>query len=207
MRHSTQGGRRAAAGTAGATGVPERQQRVVRQTEALGMSVMPRAIAWSESHVLFVDAAGGDEVLRIHDAASGAPLGRSRDWPRLSRGRMPFATDGTLFLWSDRERLAASPIAEPGAILWSLERTEIRGAVNAVAPAPVSNRELTETLSRVLRRPAIVPVPGFALRSLLGPLAGELLGSRRVVPARLLASGFTFRHATLESALAEELKG
>ncbi|MBK7951860.1 MAG: DUF1731 domain-containing protein [Deltaproteobacteria bacterium] len=48
-------------------------------------------------------------------------------------------------------------------------------------------------------------MPGFALRALLGPLAGELLGSRRVVPKRLLETGFVFRHPTLESALAAEL--
>jgi NAD dependent epimerase/dehydratase family enzyme len=49
----------------------------------------------------------------------------------------------------------------------------------------------------------VLPAPAFALRSALGPLAGELLGSKRVVPARLVASGFAFRHAALESALSD----
>lgn len=92
------------------------------------------------------------------------------------------------------------------AILFALEREDLRGAVNAVAPEAVSNLELTQTLARLLHRPALVPVPAFALRTLLGELAGELLGSRRVVPRRLLDAGFPFRYATLEAALAAELE-
>ena len=75
------------------------------------------------------------------------------------------------------------------------------GAVNAVAPHPVTNRELTRALGRVLGRPTILPVPGFAVRAALGELAGELLGSRRVVPAAAQQLGFSFRYAELEPAL------
>jgi uncharacterized protein (TIGR01777 family) len=80
-----------------------------------------------------------------------------------------------------------------------------RGAVNAVAPEPVRNRELTRALAAQLGRPALLPAPAFALRAALGELARELLDSRRVVPKRALERGFAFRHATLESALAAEL--
>lgn len=90
-------------------------------------------------------------------------------------------------------------------LLVALEREDLSGAINAVAPESVNNFELTRALARGLGRPAFIPVPGFALRALLGPLAGELLGSRRVVPKRLLELGFAFRHPTLESALAAEL--
>lgn len=79
------------------------------------------------------------------------------------------------------------------------------GPVNATAPQPVRNIELTRALARQLRRPALLPVPAFALRAALGELAVELLGSRKVLPARALAAGFSFHHPELGSALAQEL--
>jgi uncharacterized protein (TIGR01777 family) len=75
-------------------------------------------------------------------------------------------------------------------------------AVNIVAPAPVTNREFTDTLARALRRSARFPVPAFALRCAFGTMADEtLLASQRVAPAKLLATGFEFLHPTLEIAL------
>lgn len=79
---------------------------------------------------------------------------------------------------------------------------EVEGALNVVAPAPATNREFTKALARTLRRPAIVPTPGFALRLLLGQAADELLlSSTRAVPAGLTRAGFEFKHPTLEEAL------
>jgi len=80
---------------------------------------------------------------------------------------------------------------------------ELSGPVNAVAPEPLTNREFARTLARVLRRPAVVTIPAFALRLLFGEMAGGvLLSSTRVVPERLLNSGYIFQHRDLESALA-----
>jgi hypothetical protein len=79
------------------------------------------------------------------------------------------------------------------------------GPVNAVAPEPVRNAELTRALARALHRPALFPVPAFALRAALGEIASELLGSRRCQPRRALARGFAFAHPELASALAAEL--
>jgi hypothetical protein len=87
------------------------------------------------------------------------------------------------------------------AIAWLLEREDIAGAVNAGSPSPVTNAELTETLARVVRRPAVLPVPAFALRLALGEMAESLLASTRMRPARLLASGFRFRFPELGGAL------
>jgi uncharacterized protein (TIGR01777 family) len=93
-----------------------------------------------------------------------------------------------------------------GALRHALGTDAMRGPVNAVAPAPVTNAEFTRTLGRVLRRPTLVPMPAFAARLALGEMADELLlSSQRVMPARLLASGFAFRYPTLESALRHEL--
>ena len=79
------------------------------------------------------------------------------------------------------------------------------GAVNATAPNPVRNAELTRALGKVLRRPTLLPAPAFAIRAALGELADELLGSRRVIPGRALARGFEFRYPDLEDALEAEL--
>jgi uncharacterized protein (TIGR01777 family) len=76
------------------------------------------------------------------------------------------------------------------------------GPVNAVAPGPVRNAEFTRTLGVVLRRPTLLPLPAWAVRLLLGEMGQELLlASTRVVPARLEAAGFVFRHAAAEPAL------
>lgn len=87
----------------------------------------------------------------------------------------------------------------------ALSRDTESGPVNAVAPEPARNRELTRALGRVLGRPTFMRVPAFALRAALGELADELLGSRHVVSKRHEALGVRFRHADLESALRAEL--
>jgi uncharacterized protein len=83
-----------------------------------------------------------------------------------------------------------------------LQQPACRGALNTVAPGVVTNREFTATLARVLRRPAILPAPAWALGLVFGQMADEaLLASARAVPAALLASGYQFRQPDLESAL------
>jgi uncharacterized protein (TIGR01777 family) len=92
------------------------------------------------------------------------------------------------------------------ALVAAVERDALRGAVNVVAPAPVTNAEFTRTLARLLRRPAMIPVPALALRLLFGELAdAALLASQRVRPAVLERAGFGFRHPTLEEALRRAL--
>ena len=87
------------------------------------------------------------------------------------------------------------------AIVHLLEASDLRGPVNMVAPGAVRNAELTATLGRVLRRPAVLPVPRFALQIVLGEMVQDLLASAHVVPHRLVESGFEFRHPALEGAL------
>ena len=91
---------------------------------------------------------------------------------------------------------------EIGAIEYLLT-ANVSGAVNLTAPNPVTNAEFTKVLASVLKRPAIVPVPTFAPKILLGgELADALLFTgQRVIPAALNASGYVFKHTTLESAL------
>lgn len=93
-----------------------------------------------------------------------------------------------------------------GAIHHALQTPAIAGPMNATAPEPVTNRTFTATLARVLRRPALVPVPAFALRLLFGEMAdGTVLASQRVRPAVLEGAGFRFQHPSLSSALRFEL--
>lgn len=83
---------------------------------------------------------------------------------------------------------------------------EISGAVNLVAPNPVTNREFTRALGRVLRRPTVFPLPTMAARAVLGEMADELLlVSQRVSSARLEQSGFQFELPTVQEALAHLL--
>ena len=78
----------------------------------------------------------------------------------------------------------------------------LAGPVNAVAPAPATNRELTHVMGRVLGRPTLVPLPAIAVRLLLGEMGQALLlDSARVLPRRLERAGFRFRHPELEGAL------
>lgn len=89
-----------------------------------------------------------------------------------------------------------------GVIHHVLDRADIAGPVNAVAPEPVTNAVFTKTLGRVLGRPTIAPAPAFALRLVFGEMAdATLLASTRVRPERLLATGYRFRFPELEGAL------
>jgi len=87
----------------------------------------------------------------------------------------------------------------------ALADASFAGPVNAVAPNPVRNAELTRQIATRLHRPGVMRVPGFVVRALLGELAGELLGSRHVIPQRARDHGFHFTHEELASALAAEL--
>jgi uncharacterized protein len=86
-------------------------------------------------------------------------------------------------------------------------RNTVSGPMNAVGPAPVTNRQFTRALATALHRPAIFAVPEFALRVMFGELAQALLASQRVVPHVAVSAGYRFRYSSLEDALAEILGG
>jgi uncharacterized protein len=144
----------------------------------------------------------GTRVVRLR---IGVVLGS--DGGMLSRLLVPFRLglggafgSGRQWLsWIERDdlvRLIAHTIATP----------RMTGPVNATAPAPVTNAEFAAALGRALHRPALLRVPAWLLRLVAGDLARELLiGGQRVIPDKADVSGFAFRHATLESALAAML--
>ncbi|UIZ93238.1 TIGR01777 family oxidoreductase [Corynebacterium sp. CNCTC7651] len=83
----------------------------------------------------------------------------------------------------------------------------VRGPINATAPNPVTNKEMSATLADMLRRPDVLPIPKFGPKLILGKEGGEelALADQRVVPARAQAAGWRFRYPTLKAALAHEL--
>lgn len=109
----------------------------------------------------------------------GASLGNGKQW----------------FAWIHEQDLI-------NIFLFLLEHPEVKGPVNFTAPYPVSNRELTQTLSAVLHKPALpFPVPGFLLRLTHGESADIFLKGQRALPQKLLHKGYVFRFPTLTAAL------
>ena len=86
-------------------------------------------------------------------------------------------------------------------------KSGISGPMNAVGPSPVTNREFTRALAAALHRPAVFPIPAFALRVMFGELASVLLASQRVVPHVAVSAGYRFRYTSLDDVLGEILGG
>jgi len=142
----------------------------------------------------------GIRVVRLRSgvvlSAHGGALARQLPLFRLGVGGR---------LGSGRQWLSWISLAdEVGAVLHALDEPSLEGPVNATAPTPVTNRDFTAALGRALHRPAVLAVPGFALRVALGSdLASEMvLAGQRVLPAKLSASGYEFSHADIDTALA-----
>jgi uncharacterized protein (TIGR01777 family) len=121
----------------------------------------------------------------------------------LARMLLPFRLGVGGRLGSGRQYMSWITLDDALAALQRvLASEELRGAVNAVSPGPVTNAEFTAALGRALHRPAVLPVPAFALRLALGGLADEaLLASARVRPRVLEAAGHAFLHPQLDGAL------
>jgi uncharacterized protein len=92
-------------------------------------------------------------------------------------------------------------------IEFAIADTALSGPVNAVAPNPVTNADFTRALAKALHRPAIFPVPAFALKILFGEMSQILLGGQRVLPQAALRAGFQFRFAQLSEALRQSIVG
>jgi uncharacterized protein (TIGR01777 family) len=119
------------------------------------------------------------KILPIFRAGLGGELGSGRQW--------------------------ISWIALPDAIRvieFALQTASLSGPINLVAPNPVTNSDFTRALGHALHRPAVLRVPAFALRWAIGQMAQDtILGSQRVLPARLSAAGFNFEYPEIEAAL------
>jgi uncharacterized protein len=94
-----------------------------------------------------------------------------------------------------------------GLFLWALDDHRVWGTINATAPNPVTNREFSKALGRALRRPAVFPVPKFAVAAMRGrELADAVAGGQRVLPRRALDLGYEFRHTEIDEAIRSALR-
>lgn len=94
-----------------------------------------------------------------------------------------------------------------GIYIAAVDNPTFHGPVNAAAPEPVTNRTFSKALGRALGRPAVAPVPGFALKLLYGEMSHIVLTGQRMVPGRVAELGYEFRHPDLDEALRDALAG
>ena len=92
-----------------------------------------------------------------------------------------------------------------GLYLAALDGDDWTGPVNGTAPEPVTNQAFSRALGRALHRPALAPVPGFAVRALYGEMADVVVNGQRAIPRRALERGYDFRHPRLDEALQSAL--
>jgi uncharacterized protein (TIGR01777 family) len=144
----------------------------------------------------------GMRVVRIRTGVvldrRGGALARMLTPFRLGVGG-PVAGGEQWLPWIHADDLAGLYLAAIDGERWS-------GPVNASAPEPVRNRDFSRALGRALRRPAVLPVPGAALRLLYGDMAEIVTEGQRAVPRRALELGYAFRHADLDEALRAALR-
>ncbi len=151
-----------------------RWEAVAQQAEAIARLVILR-------FGVVLDRNGGalQKMLPPFRMGAGGPIGSGAQW----------------MSWVAREDVLR-------AIEWVIESESARGIYNVTSPAPVRNREFVKALGRVLHRPAILPLPSFAVRLLFGEMGSEvLLGGQKVSSARAQADGFVFAHTDLGQAL------
>ncbi len=95
---------------------------------------------------------------------------------------------------------------EVAAIEFIIRNSQAKGVFNLTAPKPVSNRQFTQLIGKVLKRPAIIPLPGFILKLILGEMSTVLLDGQYALPERLIKHGYQFSFEDAESALRDLLK-
>jgi uncharacterized protein len=192
----------------------DRGDEILDEDSAAGTGFFPEVCAaWEEAarpaveagirvvHLrlgVVLGAKGGalDQMLPIFRLGLGGKLGSGRQW--MSWVSEVDVTGAALFALHGGR-------VDDGR-LDGVEGTKLSGPVNVVAPQTVTNVDFTRELARAVHRPAVVPVPAFALRLAFGEMADEaLLASQRVRPKRLLDAGFAFRRGTLAEALAVAL--
>jgi len=108
----------------------------------------------------------------------GGPIGSGRQW----------------FSWVHIKDLTE-------ALAFLIKHPEISGPVNVCAPSPVRNKDFANALGKVLHRPSFMPTPGFMVKLVLGEFGSVILEGQRVIPKRLLESGFAFQYPNIDKAL------
>jgi len=155
--------------------VAEQWESEARKAEAFGA----RVVLCRFGIILGQKGGALEKFLPLFKYGLGSRLGRGKQW----------------FSWIHEQDLA-------NILLHLLSTEDFKGPVNCTAPHPVRNREMTDILGSVLKRPTVLPpVPGFILKVALGEFAENLLNGQRVVPAKLAARSFRFLYPDIRKAL------
>jgi uncharacterized protein (TIGR01777 family) len=153
---------------------------VAWEREAEQASTATRVALIRTGVVLHPDGGALAQMLTPFKLGVGGPIGTGRQY-------MP---------WIHRDDWVAL-------VCWLIQHSDARGAFNGCATEPVTNAEFGRALGRALHRPAVLPLPAFALRILVGEMAELLLTGQRAIPARALDMGFEFRFTRLEDAFSD----
>ncbi len=187
--------------SASAVGVyGDRGEEVLTESSSIGTDFLAGVCRAWEAEAMKAHPFG----IRVILARLGVVLGSgggalSRMLPPFRMGLGGRLGSGTQWMsWIHRDDLV-------GLLLHAAASGSPSGPMNAVSPEPVRNTDFTKALGRALGRPAMLPVPAFALRMALGEMAGFLLASQRVVPKAAEAASFPFRFPALDGALKEVL--
>lgn len=203
-------------------------ERISAGLEVLHVAERPRVLVNASAVGIYGDR--GDEILEEGSApGSGYLADLCRDWEKAAdavaglglrvmkwRTGVVLGRDGEAFkqmmipfrlgvggrLGSGQQWMPWIHVADlAGSMLHGIGHATLSGPVNGSAPEPERNVDFTRKLAKAVHRPALIPVPPFALKLVLGGFASAVLSSQRAVPRALLESGFRFRYPTLEEAL------
>lgn len=153
---------------------------------------------WEKSAAAAIDAGVPTAFARTGLVVSGDGGAWAKLFPIFKAGLGGRVGSGSQY-WSFislRDEIAA---------LVHLLENPMSGPVNLTAPTPVTNKEVTAAMGRVLGRPTILPVPAFALKAVLGEFSQDVLGSQRVIPALLESRGFVWQDADIDTAIRSAL--
>ncbi len=180
----------------------DRGTEILNEGSSRGSGFLPDVcIGWEEA-AQTVTVSG----IRVVNVRFGVVL--SKAGGALAKMLTPFKMGLGGKIGSGKQYMSWVAIADvTGAIYHTLTTDSLKGPVNVTAPNPVTNKEFTKTLGRVLKRPTVMPMPAFGARLAFGEMANDLLlASTRVAPKKLLDTGYDFQYPELESALRHVLK-
>ncbi len=180
----------------------DRGMEFLNEGSSRGSGFLPDVCLGWEEAANIVSKAG----IRVVNVRFGVVL--SKDGGALAKMLTPFKIGMGGKIGSGTQHMSWVAMDDvTGAIHHALVTDSLSGAINVTAPNPVTNREFTNTLGRVLNRPTLMPMPAFAARLAFGEMANDLLlASTKVAPKRLSDSGYEFQYPELENALKHVLR-
>lgn len=156
--------------------------QLCQQWEAEAQAIESLGIRTCYLRTGIVQGKGGGALAKMlppFKMALGGPIGSGKQW----------------MSWIHMDDLV-------GIIRFAIDNETVKGPINGTAPEPVTNKEFSKTLGKILKRPAIFPMPAFVVKLLFGEMGEELLLSgQRVVPEKITQAGYQFKFSNLESAL------